>query len=456
MRALKVLFLIVTIQQMVFTSLICKNVAVIGTGYVGLVAGCGLASLGHNVICVDNDELKIKALNLGRIPIYEPGLPELATDMISLGRLSFTTDSREAIINSEIILIAIGTPMGQDGSADLTALMEVMRDISLHVRTYTIICTKSTVPVGTNRLIEKRLQQDIPGKFDLVFNPEFLRQGSALTDFLYNNPIVLGTASSRGLAIMKELYAPMIERGTSLISTTIPAAEMIKYAWNCYSAIKIAYVNELSHFCNAIGADITSVIKGMSFSDRLLPMSSIVPGPGIGGSCLPKDTQAFIAMTAPYGCQMSIVQAAITSNHKHTQKIISSLYELLDTGKKDITVAVLGLSFKPNTDDVRYSPALPVFERLLRDGIRVQAYDPQAIGHMKKLFPQAIYCNSPYSAVTGADAVILLTDWNECKQIQLERMAHLVRRRVVVDTRNMWDPEELKRYDFICYNLGRS
>jgi UDPglucose 6-dehydrogenase len=433
-----------------------KKIVVIGAGYVGLVASGGLASLGHEVICVDNDDSKIADLNKGIIPIYEPGLRILLIDMMVRHRLSFTASIEKAIYWSDVIMITVGTPMAENGIANLTALDDVIQKILLYVTKYTIVCIKSTVPIGTSRVVKEKLQETISGKFDLVFNPEFLREGSALFDFFKNNPIVVGTESEQALTIMKEIYAPMIEKGTELIITTPSTAEMIKYAWNCYSAIKISYVNQLSHVCNRVGADIKSVVRGISFSDTLLPISAITPGPGIGGSCLPKDTQAFISMASSYGCDMDIVRVAMESNKRHTQKIISKLYDLLENrNRQGITVAILGLSFKPNTDDIRYSPAIPIFEKLLYDGITIHAYDPQAMANMRKLFPQVTYFDSAYEALKDVNAVVLLTDWDECKQIKTEIMACLVKERIVIDTRNMWDPQELKRHNFVYYNLGR-
>jgi len=433
-----------------------QHVAVIGTGYVGLVSGVGLANIGHSVTCVDIDQEKINLLNQGHVPIYEPNVQELMIKNLEAKRLSFSSNIDQALQAADIVIIAVGTPMDENGDANLSALMSVVASITKNLTGYKIICTKSTVPTGTNKKLKTLLQQNVKtgGSFDVVSNPEFLREGSALEDFFHNNPIVLGSDSETALDIMEKLYQPLTDNGTALIRTNLISAETIKYAWNSYSTIKIAYVNQLSHLCNATGSDIATVVKGMSFSEKLLPIYKVKPGPGFGGSCLPKDTAAIIARSKGLGVDLSIVLAAREANESHKKHILRDFYQLLDGSVANKKIAILGLSFKANTDDIRYSPAIDFIKTLAADNALIYAYDPQAMNNMRKLFPDIHYCTSADEALHGADAVLLLTEWNEFKQLDLEHVASLVAHRTIMDTRNLWNPAELKRLGFNFANLG--
>jgi UDPglucose 6-dehydrogenase len=433
-----------------------QNIAILGTGYVGLVSGAGLSEIGHHVVCADVIQEKIDKLNQGIMPIYEPGIQEMVIRNIKAGRLFFSSDVAQTIHDAHIIIIAVGTPMNDNGEADLSALSEVIKVICANLTSYKVICTKSTVPIGTNKIIKARLHDILGDKapFDIVSNPEFLREGSALQDFMTTNPIVIGSESEKALAIMEDLYKPLVDKGIALIKTDLPSAETIKYAWNCYSATKIAYVDELSRLCNTVGAHINDVIKGMSFSEKLLPIYKVKPGPGFGGSCLPKDTAALVAMCKKFGLDLSIIPAVRKANEIHRKEILKDFYALLDnavTGKK---IAVLGLSFKANTDDIRYSPAIDMIQTLLKDGAQVYAYDPQAMTNMHKIISDIHYCTSTEEALAQADALLLLTDWDEFKDLDLTHVATLMAHRILFDTRNIFEPSQLAKLNFTFKNLG--
>lgn len=435
-----------------------KNIAVIGTGYVGLIVGAGLADMGHTVICADIDANKINMLNNGKMPIYEPGLANLVKKNVDLKLLSFTCDVSLAIQVSDIIIISVGTPQKR---ADLSAVKAVACSIAKNLNSYKVVCVKSTVPVGTNKfvksLIKKHVGEEV--EFDVISNPEFLRAGSAIRDFFECNPIVLGSDSEKALNIMEDLYIDLINNGIKIIKTNFEAAETIKYAWNSFGAIKIAYINELSRFCATCGADIFAVIKGMSLSDKLLPAKDIKPGPGIGGSCLPKDTRAFIEMAKKIGVDLDIVNAYITSNKKQKQFIIKLLYTILPKSFKgsikDKTIGVLGLSFKPNTDDIRMSPAIDIISHLLDSGAKVKAYDPKAMDNIRFFFNNINLCDTAYQAIEGCDVLILLTEWDEFKKLDLDIIKKLMNRPIIIDGRNMFDPSVLREKGFISSSLGR-
>ncbi|MGE0009507.1 MAG: UDP-glucose/GDP-mannose dehydrogenase family protein [Candidatus Babeliales bacterium] len=439
-----------------------QNIAVIGTGYVGLITGAGLADFNHHVVCADIDQEKIKLLMNGVIPIFEPGVDELVAKNVALGSLNFTSDVGSAVEKADIIIIAVGTPMGDNGHADLTALKAVVKTIADHLNGYKIIVTKSTVPIGTYRLVYSMIEKAKPdAQFSVISNPEFLREGSAIRDFFQCNPIVLGGYDQNALNKMKNIYQPLINKGTNLIMTDPSSSETIKYAWNAFSATRIMYVNELAHVCNAVGANIFEVVKGLSFSEDLLPTSMLRPGPGLGGSCLPKDTNALVAMAQLYGVDLKIVTAVIAANERHKNLIVEQLYPFFHRKMAGRTVAILGLSFKANTDDIRYSAAITAIERLTADDVFIKAYDPQAMENMKRLYPNIMYCQSLEEAVAQADAILLLTEWDEFKNADLVKIKELMTKQtmyhkpVVVDPRNLWNPSELKALGFDYANLGR-
>lgn len=433
------------------------HITIIGTGYVGLISGAGLAACGHNVICVDIIQEKVEKLRQGIMPIYEPGLQEIVLDQMKGNRLTFTTDSKPAIAQADVIIIAVDTPMGEDGKADLRALTAVAKNIGANLEGFTVICTKSTVPIGTNGVVRDLVASTNTSNapFAIVSNPEFLREGSAISDLFERNPIVVGSDSVEAHQIMQAVYQPIIDQGADFIATNPASAEIIKYAWNTFLGVRIAYVNELADLCNAANADIFQVVYGMSLGEKVYPTKKLRPGPGIGGSCLPKDTQALVCKADDLGVDLQMVKAFISSNKKQKRNVVQHIYDLLDGSVEGKTVTLLGLAFKANTDDIRYSTAIPVINKLLADGACVKAYDPAAMPNMQQLFPDVQYCNSVKEALANADAVALITEWDEFKKLDLTQVAKLVRNRNLFDGRNLWDPKVLKSLGFNYHNLGR-
>lgn len=429
------------------------KIAVIGAGYVGLVTSAILSDLGNTVICADIDTSKIDNLNEGILPIYEPGLPDLIHDVFSVKniviksvlqkRLSFSCDIGYAIQESEIVFLAVGTPTNEDGQSNLDAMKAACLTIARNLNNYKVIVIKSTVPIGTYKIVKETIEHNISKEctFDVVSNPEFLRQGSALNDFLIRNPIVIGSSSEKACRIVKNLYQPLIdEQGLALIVTDNITAETIKYCWNSFAAIKISYVNEIANLCQNIGADIFTIIRGMGLNDSLLPLKAIIPGPGYGGSCLPKDTKAFVHNTDSLGIPMNVVKAAMKANQEVKQRTIEKIFTLLEHycgfhDGHDIVVTLLGLSFKANTDDIRYSVALEIIPQLLSHGIRVQVYDPVANKHVEMLYPDIVYCHSVEQAVKETDLIVIVTDWQEFKDINFQKISQLVRQKIILDTR---------------------
>ena len=433
-----------------------KRISVIGTGYVGLVTGAGLSDFGNNVICTDIDEDKINQLLASDIPIYEPGLKELVDRNVSAERLSFSTDISASVKNSEVVIIAVWTPMGDNGEADLTAVKSVAKMIGENLNGYKVICTKSTVPIGTGKKIKQIIEKTSGGsnEFDVVSNPEFLREGSAVKDFLLPNRIVIGSESEKAQKVMKQVYRPLFINETPIVSTNVVTAETIKYASNAFLAVKISYINELANLCDTTGADVHIVARGMGLDGRISP-KFLHPGPGFGGSCFPKDTHALVQMAAEKEVEMQVVSAAISSNSIQWQKITKKLDILFADNLEGRTVAVLGLTFKANTDDVRQSPATPIIKHILENNGYVKAYDPEGIDNMKMLFPNIDYCDTHEEAVNGADGVIVMTEWHEFRGMDLKKVAELMNGNIIVDARNILDPKELKRNGFIFDNVGR-
>jgi len=433
-----------------------RKIAVIGTGYVGLVSGAGLSDFGNEVVCADINEKKIELLNQGEIPIFEPGLKELVDRNITAGRLSFTRDIDRVIKDSEVIFLAVWTPMSENGEADLSAVKEVSKTIGKNLNGYKIICTKSTVPVGTGAMIREIIEnhQDDHVEFDVVSNPEFLREGAAVRDFLWPDRVVIGTESQKSMNIMREIYRPLFINETPMILTDIPTAETIKYASNAFLAVKISYINEIANLCDELGADVHIVAKAMGLDGRISP-KFLHPGPGYGGSCFPKDTHALLHMGESAGIDLNVVNAAVKTNINQRQRVIQKITQLFDEKPKGKTVAILGLTFKPDTDDVRESPAIEIIQWLLKKGVSVQAYDPQGIDNMKEKFPEVSYMKSTEDAVRGADLVVVLTDWHEFRAMDIGRVSQLVNQKILLDTRNILNPVDLKRYNFRFDNVGR-
>ncbi len=429
------------------------NICVVGTGYVGLVTGAVFADLGNDVICVDTDTEKIAALQAGRMPIYEPGLEEMVARNTADGRLSFTRDITDAVRRSEIVFIAVGTPSKPDGETDLSAVEAVARSIGRAMERYTVIVNKSTVPVGTGEFVRDVISrhQSKPVPFDVVSNPEFLREGSAIEDTLRPDRIVIGARTQQVAMTLLELYAPL-ER--PMIITDVPSAEMIKYASNAFLASKISFINAIANICELAGADVTQVMKGMGLDARIGP-AFLQPGLGYGGSCFPKDAESLIHTAASLGCDFKFLRAMVEVNRERTTHFVDNIRKVL-APLDDKVIGVLGLAFKPNTDDMRDARSVEVVGLLLAAGASVRAYDPVAIDNARAILPPLVqYCASTYEAAEGADAVALVTEWNEFKFINLERLRSVMRRPVVFDGRNLWEPERMRRLGFEYHSIGR-
>ncbi len=432
------------------------NICVIGTGYVGLVTGTCFADFGVNVSCVDKDVQKIEMLKRGEIPIYEPGLKELVDKNINEKRLTFTTDLSDAIKKSLVIFIAVGTPPRDDGSADLSYIEEVARTIAENLNGYKVIVTKSTVPVGTGSLIERIISSEQKGefKFDVASNPEFLREGSALEDFMRPNRVVIGARSPQAVAIMKDLYSPLYLIETPFVVTDIETSELIKYASNAFLATKISFINEMANICERVGADIHMVARGMGLDHRIGP-KFLHPGPGYGGSCFPKDTMAITKIAKAHGYTFRIVETVIDVNDRQREIMIGKIRTLAG-GLKGKRFGVLGLAFKPNTDDIRESPAMDIVAHLVSEGATVKAYDPAGMENAKKVVKAGVtFCNDSYEVAEGSDALILMTEWNQFRKLDLARIKTLLKEPKVVDLRNVYEPEAMAKLGFEYVSVGR-
>jgi UDPglucose 6-dehydrogenase len=429
------------------------NICVVGTGYVGLVTGAVFADLGNEVLCVDNQADKIAALKAGRMPIYEPGLEEMVARNVGDGRLHFTTDLDAAVKRSQIVFITVATPAGNNGQTDLTAVEEVAKAIGRAMERHTVIVNKSTVPVGTGELVRDVItkHQVKPVPFDVVSNPEFLREGSAIEDTLRPDRIVIGAANQQVAMTLLELYAPL-ER--PMIITDVPSAEMIKYASNAFLATKISFINAIANICEQAGADVGQVTKGVGLDARIGP-AFLQAGLGYGGSCFPKDTESLIHTAGALGYDFGTLKAVVEVNRERVEHFVDKIQKVLAPldGKH---LALLGLAFKPNTDDMRDAKSIEVITRLLALGARVRAYDPVASANARQVLPDAVtYADSPYEAATGADGLVLVTEWNEFKFLNLERVRGLMRRAVIFDGRNLWEPERMRRLGFEYHSIGR-
>ena len=430
------------------------NICMVGTGYVGLVTGAGLADLGMDVICVDKDEAKIAALSKGIIPIYEPGLEELVGRNERKGRLHFTTDLRDAIESALVIFIAVGTPPRSDGTPDLTFVRQVAHAVAEHMNGYKVVVTKSTVPIGTGKMISDIIRSG-NGRFEfsIVSNPEFLREGSAVNDFLHPDRIVIGASDVRAIEIMKEIYKPLFLRETPFVITDVASAELIKYASNGFLAVKISFINEIAQLCELMGANVQDVATGMGLDPRIGPRF-LRPGPGFGGSCFPKDTSAAAEIARNLGTTFELIEATTRVNARTKARMIDKIAEAAGPlpGK---TAAVLGLSFKPETDDIRESPALSVVAGLLQRGANVRAFDPAAMENTRAVFPDIHYAADAYDCAAGADFVVLATEWNEFRALDLSKLAAAVKTRNMIDLRNVYDPTELRNAGWSYTGVGR-
>jgi len=429
------------------------NICVVGTGYVGLVTGAVFADLGNDVTCVDNVTEKIRALQAGQLPIYEPGLEEMVSRNVGDGRLTFTTDLAAAVRRAVIVFITVGTPAKDTGQTDLAAVEDVACGIAQAMERYTVIVNKSTVPVGTGERVREVIErnQARPVPFDVVSNPEFLREGSAIEDTLRPDRIVIGAPTQQVAMTLLELYAPL-ER--PMIITDVPSAEMIKYASNAFLATKISFANAVANLCEQAGADVTQVMKGMGLDARIGP-AFLSAGLGYGGSCFPKDTDSLIHTAASFGYDFGVLKATVEVNREragHFVAMIEKAVAPLD-GK---TIAVLGLAFKPNTDDMREAKSVEVIIALVKAGADVRVYDPVATANARAVLPRETrFCDSPYEAATRADAMCLVTEWNEFKFLNLERLRGVMRRPLIIDGRNLWEPERMRRLGFEYHSIGR-
>jgi len=431
------------------------HIGIIGTGYVGLVTGACFAEFGLSVTCVDKDEKKIAALKKGMVPFYEPGLEELVKRNFQQERLRFTTKIAKAVESSLVIFIAVGTPRRGDGSADMKYVEEVAREIAKHMDGYKVIVTKSTVPVGTGEKLREIISTNLKKQmdFDIVSNPEFLREGSAIEDFMRPNRVVIGAKSAQAVAIMKDLYKPLYLIEAPFVITTIETAELIKYASNSFLATKISFINEMATLCEKVGADIHMVAKGMGLDQRI-GSKFLHPGPGYGGSCLPKDTNALLKMAEDHGIPLGIVGAAVKANEQQREYMVTKIRDAMGD-LKGKTIALLGLSFKPNTDDIRDAPALAVIQRLFKEGVRIRVYDPVSMKEAEKIIPEIKYCKDPYDAIKKADALVIMTEWNQFRNLDLEKIRTMLNEPYFFDLRNIYDPQRLRDMGFHYYGVGR-
>lgn len=435
------------------------KITMIGTGYVGLVTGTCFAEFGHHVTCVDKDEAKIQRLLKGEIPIYEPGLDVLVAKNVNEGRLSFTSSLQDPIAGAEAVFIAVGTPSSRrgDGYADLTYIFEASRDIAPYLVDYTVIVDKSTVPVGTARQVARILREVNPkAHFDVASNPEFLREGAAISDFMRPDRVVIGVESEKAEEVLRKIYQPLYLQETPIVKTDIETAELTKYAANAFLATKISFINEIASLCDAIGADVVELAKGIGMDGRI-GSKFLHPGPGYGGSCFPKDTLALLRIAQEHGQALRIIEATVEVNSAQKAKMIKKVRDILGGSESGKTIAVLGLTFKPETDDMRDSPSVTIIPALIERGAHIKAHDPKGIEEARKLLPQSIeYVENSYEACTGADALIILTEWNQYRALDFDRIAELMKQKVIVDLRNVYKPETLKEKGFTYMGVGRS
>lgn len=432
------------------------RISMIGTGYVGLVSGACFSEFGHDVICVDNNASKIEALNKGEIPIFEPGLDTLVAKNVKAGRLSFTTDLKEAVGKSDAVFIGVGTPSRRGGGqADLTFVYNAAKEIAEAINGYTIIVNKSTVPVGTGRAVEEIVGEVCAREdFDIVSNPEFLREGAAIEDFMRPDRVVVGTTSDKARKVMEAIYRPLSLIQTPILFTSLESSELIKYAGNAFLAAKITYINEIADLCEKVGADVHSVARGIGLDGRI-GGKFLHPGPGFGGSCFPKDTRALYHTSEEHGAPLKMIKAVVEVNEKRkldmAERVITACGGSVD-GKK---IAVLGLTFKPNTDDMRESPSLDILPALSNAGAKLHAYDPEGMKEAAELLQDVTFCEDAYTPLEDADAVVIITEWNEFRALDLERIKSSMKKPVMVDLRNIYEPDEMTAQGFEYSCVGR-
>ena len=435
------------------------KITIIGSGYVGLVTGACLSEFGHHVICMDKDAAKIHALEKGIIPIYEPGLTELVVKNAAAGRLSFTTDLSAAVPHADAVFLAVGTPSQRRGNgyADLTYVYEAAREVASVLQGYTVVIDKSTVPVGTARQVARIISEVNPAAdFDVVSNPEFLREGAALKDFMHPDRVVIGVDSERAAALVKEIYNPLYLLETPFIVTTPETAELTKYAANAFLAVKISFINEMANLCEAVEANVVDLARGMGLDGRI-GKKFLHPGPGYGGSCFPKDTLALMRIAQEQGCAVRLVEAAVEVNAAQKARMVKKVRDGLNGNLAGKVIAVLGLTFKPETDDMRDAPSLTILPALLEKGARLKVHDPQGMEEAAKLLPECEVANDAYTACQDADAVILMTEWNQYRALDLTRIKTSMRDNpVLIDLRNVYHPEQVKEKGFRYIGVGRN
>ena len=435
------------------------KITIIGTGYVGLVTGTCFSEFGHEIFCIDKDSRKISELQSGEIPLYEPGLQNLVQKNIQENRLQFGTDANKAVPWADTIFIAVGTPSTRrgDGYADLSFIYEAAREIAPLLTGYTLIVNKSTAPVGTARQIARIIREANPNAdFDIASNPEFLREGAAINDFMRPDRVVIGVETERAADVLRDIYKPLYLIETPIVQANIETAELIKYAANAFLAVKISYINEIATLCENLGADVITLVKGIGLDGRI-GSKFLHPGPGYGGSCFPKDTLALIRMAQEQGTGARIVEAAVEVNSAQKARMIKKIRDSLGGNETKKTIGILGLTFKPETDDMRDAPSLTILPVLHEKGAKIKVHDPQGMKEARKYLPAGIeYMENPYQVCDGADALVLMTEWNQYRALDLERIRSLMRKAVFVDLRNVYEPDSLKELGFTYFGVGRS
>ena len=431
------------------------HIAVIGTGYVGLVTGACFAEFGVDVTCVDIDSNKIARLIDGEMPIYEPGLEQLVTKNVQSGRLRFTTDLKQAVEQALVVFLAVGTPPKADGSADLSFVEAAARSVAEHMNGYKVIVTKSTVPIGTGEYLRKLIREHLKSSlnFGIVSNPEFLREGAAINDFMRPDRVVVGSRDDEAVAIMRDLYRPLYLIEVPFVVTSLEAAELTKYAANAFLATKISFINEIANLCESIGCDVHDVARAIGM-DRRIGNKFLHPGPGFGGSCFPKDTQALASVARQFERDSMIVDAVIEVNRRQRLAMVPKIEKLVGA-LKGKTVAILGLAFKPETDDMREAPAIDIISGLVARGATIRAYDPVAMTEAAKVLPQVSFAGDEYEAVTDADALVFMTEWNQFRALDMGRIRDLMKSPRIADLRNIYDPEDMRALGFEYVGVGR-
>ena len=431
------------------------NICVMGTGYVGLVTGTCLAEFGMNIICIDTDSSKIAMLKKGKMPFYEPGLEDLAKKNLAQGRLRFSTEIKEGVQSSLVIFIAVGTPANDDGTVDLRYVRAAAEEIAQHMNGYKVVVVKSTIPIGTCQELKAIIREKSRGayNFDIVSNPEFQREGSAIEDFMRPDRVTIGAESEQAIAIMMDIYSALYINETPFVITDLETAEMIKYAANAFLATKITFINEMAHLCEKVGADVHVLARAMGLDGRI-GRKFLHPGPGYGGSCFPKDTLALLDIGRKRGCDLRLVDSVIKANEEQRLRMVKKIREMVGElrGK---TIGVLGLSFKPNTSDTRESSSIIIIQRLQEERAKIRAYDPAAMDEARAVLRNVHYCSGPYEVAEGCDALVLATEWNQFRRLDLDRIKKSMKIPIFVDLRNVYDPAKMKEAGFTYCGVGR-